>query len=322
VHAYTGDERILTSHYDAFTRYVDYLTSRAPDGIVTFGLNDWVPYETQTPGDITSTAYYYVDLLITAQTAALLGKNDDAEKYTELAERVKAAFNAKFFDPKMNSYGSGSQTSLSCALYQGLVEPQHRAAVVQKLVEAVEKRDNHIDTGILGAKYVLLALLENGRADVAYRIVNQKTLPGWGHWINSGATTLWEDWKGKESLNHIMFGDVSAWFYKAIAGIVPDPEQPAFKHFTIKPHLLGELTHARVSYDSVRGRIESAWKLDGDTITLNVTVPANTRATVYVPTRGAERVMEGGKPIPAARADAGYAVFEIGSGEYTFTAPH
>ncbi len=202
-----------------------------------------------------------------------------------------------------------------------------RRACCSNLVAAVEKANGHIDTGILGAKYLLNALLENGRADVAYRIASQKDLPSWGWWLEQGATTLWEQWNGTESRNHIMFGDISAWFYKALAGINLDPTAPAFKHIIIKPNLVGGLTSAEASYDSVRGRIVSDWKVKDGRFELTVTIPANTTATVYVPTPASAAIKEGGKPAADAsgvkflRVEDGRSLFEIGSGTYHFTAP-
>ena len=190
LYQYCGDTRVLCEHYEGMKRYVDYLTSKAKDGIVDLGLNDWAPYKTKTPADITSTAYYYRDTQIVALTAGLMGNEADARKYDELAASIKKAFNTKFYHADTGLYGNGSQTSLSCALYQGLVEPENKARVLANLVAAVEKANGHIDTGILGAKYLLNALLENGRADVAYRIASQKDLPSWGWWIEQGATTL------------------------------------------------------------------------------------------------------------------------------------
>ncbi len=225
-----------------------------------------------------------------------MGNDADARKYTDLAASIRKAFNEKFYHPDTGLYGNGSQTSLSCALYQGLVEPANKARVLSNLVAAVEKANGHIDTGILGAKYLLNALLENGRADVAYRIASQKDLPSWGWWLEQGATTLWEQWNGTESRNHIMFGDISAWFYKALAGINLDPAVPAFKHFIIKPNLVGGLTSARAAYDSVRGRIVSDWKIKDGRFSLTVTIPANTTATVYVPAASSAAIMEDSKP--------------------------
>src|ERR1017187_5979724 len=279
------------------------------------------------PTDITSTAYYYRDTQIVALTASLLGNDADARKYADLAVSIKTAFNDKFYQSNTGLYGNGSQTSLSCALYQGLVEPANKARVLSNLVAAVEKTNNHIDTGILGAKYLLNALLENGRADVAYRITSQKDLPSWGWWIEQGATTLWEQWKGTDSRNHIMYGDISAWFYKALAGINPDPTAPAFKHFIIKPNLVGGLTSAKASYDSVRGHIVSDWTAKDGRLELTIVLPANPTATVYVPVADPASIKEGGKPAADAegarflRVEDGRTLFEVGSGTYHFTAP-
>jgi alpha-L-rhamnosidase len=327
LYEYCGDTKVLCDHYDGMKRYVDYLSSKATNGIVDIGLNDWAPFKTATPADITSTAYYYRDAQIVALTAGLMGNDAEARKYTDLAAGIKQAFNGKFYHADTALYGNGSQTALSCALYQGLVEPANKARVLNNLVAAVDKANGHIDTGILGTKYLLNALLENGRADVAYRIVSQKDLPSWGWWLEQGATTLWENWNGAESRNHIMFGDISAWFYKALAGINPDPAMPAFKHFIIKPNIVGGLTSAQASYDSVRGRIASDWKAKDGHFDLTVTIPANTTATVYVPMANAAPIKEEGKPAADAagvkflRVEDGRSLFEVGSGTYHFTAP-
>lgn len=327
VYEYCGDANLLKTHYPGMRRYVDYLTTKANDGIVSIGLGDWVPYETDTPVSVTSTGYYYRDARIVAKTAKLLGNDEDARKYTALAESIKASFRKTFVNAETGEVANSGQTSLSCALYQDLLASEERPAVLRALVAAVDKRGGHIDTGILGAKYVLNALLEEDRNDVAYRVASQETLPGWGWWIKQGATTLWEDWKGEESLNHIMFGDISAWFYKALAGIVLDPEAPGFRHFTIKPHIVGGLTFARAAYHSVRGEIVSDWKLAGGQVTLQVRIPANTTATVFVPAKNAAGVTESGKPaaqaagVKSVREIPGYAVYEVGSGSYTFAAP-
>lgn len=327
LYEYCGDTRVLRDHYDGMKRYVDYLTSRATNGIVNIGLNDWAPFQTKTPADITDTAYYYRDAQIVALAVSLTGNEADARKYNDLAASIKKAFNEKFYHPEAGLYGNGSQTALSCALYQGLVEPEHKSRVLSNLVAAVEKRNNHIDTGILGAKYLLNALTENGRADVAYRIASQKDLPSWGWWIEQGATTLWEQWNGTESRNHIMFGDISAWFYKALAGINLDPAAPAFKHIIIKPNVVGDLNAARAIYDSVRGRIVSDWKVKDGRFNLTVSLPANTTATVYLPTTTIEKVTEGGSPAVKAdgvqnvRVKSGRTLLDVGSGTYHFACP-
>jgi alpha-L-rhamnosidase len=325
LYQYCGDSKVLRDHYEGMKRYVDYLSSKAAGDIVSIGLPDWATFETKTPAAITSTAYYYRDAQIVALAASLIGNEAEARKYSDLAAMIKKSFNRKFYNVETGLYGNGSQTSLSCALYQGLVEPENLHRVVDNLVASVDRRNGHIDTGILGAKYILNALLENGRADVAYRMATQKDLPSWGWWIENGATTLWEQWDGSESRNHIMFGDISAWFYKALAGINLDPSMPGFKHIVIKPNIVGDLTSARAAYDSVRGPIVSDWKINDGAFILNVTIPANTTATVYLPAKDPAKITERGNSADKAegvqflRVENGRSIFEIGSGTYNFT---
>lgn len=317
VYQYRGDTKILADHYDRMRLYVDYLTSRAENGIVKIGLGDWVPADTVTPNTITSTGYYYVDTKIVAQAAEILGKADDAKKYSALAEEIKKAFNREFYKGD-GIYLNGSQTALSCAVYQGLVEDSEREKVLARLAEHVAGRDDHLDVGILGAKYLFHTLSENGHHDLAYRILNQKTAPSYGDWADRGATTLWEDWKGVTSLNHIMFGDMVTWFYQKLAGINADPDQPGFKHVIIRPMPVADLTYVTAKTESMYGTICSAWKRGTDgSFVLEVTIPANTTGTVYVPADAEGDVkVEGARFL---RTDGGCAVYAVGAGSYRFS---
>jgi alpha-L-rhamnosidase len=324
LYQYQGDAQPLRAHYDGMKRYVDYLTRAAKDGIVSIGLNDWAPYQTATPADITSTAYYYRDALVVSLAASLCGKSDDAARYAELAGEIKTGFNRHFYNPTTGLYGNGSQTSLSCALYQGLAEPQNSRRVLESLIANIEARNHHIDAGILGSKYLLNALTEGGRSDVAYRVAAQKDLPSWGWWIEQGATTLWEEWNGTSSRNHIMFGEVAAWFYKALAGINPDPAAPGFKHFFIRPRVVGDLTFARAEYNSIHGKIVSNWRRENGKFNLQAVIPPNTTATIYVPAAAADSVKEGrgaaagAKGLQFLKLENGCAVFEALPGSYHF----
>ena len=276
---YRGDTRILAEQYDLMKRYVDYLTSRAKDGIVTIGLGDWCPAKTKTPEGITSTAYYHADALIVAEAAKRLGKPEDAAKYAALAADIKRAFNREF--PKLKT-----QTAMSCALYQNMLEPEKIPAVAAQLAAAVRANNDHLDCGILGTKYLLHALSDNGHAELAYKIATQTTAPSWGAWIKNGATTLresWENWAGGDSYNHVMFGDISAWMYSTLAGIRPDPAAPGFKHIIIKPEMVGGLTWVKAHHDTPYGRVSSQWRRDGGTLTLDVIIPPNSTATVFLP---------------------------------------
>jgi alpha-L-rhamnosidase len=329
LYRYYGDTRILAAHYDRMVRYVDYVTkNRDADGTVSFGLGDWAPYEAQTPPPLTSTAYYYRDLLILSEAAKVLGRPGDTAKYADMAAATKDAFNKRFFNAKAETYANGTQTALSCALYQGLVPADHEAAVFENLVKAIHARNDHLDCGILGTKYVPNVLLDHGRADLAYKIASQTDLPSWGYWMKAkGATTLYESWKDVDSRNHIMFGDISAWLFRALAGIRPDEAGPGFRTVTIRPQVVGDLTQASATYHSIRGPISSAWTRSGDTLELTVTIPANVTATVYVPTTDPGRVTESGGPagkaagVRQARAEDGVAVYTVGSGTYRFSAP-
>jgi alpha-L-rhamnosidase len=324
LYQYHGDDTALREHYDGMKRYVDHLSAVAKDGIVETGLGDWAPFETKTPVEVTSTAYYHRDALVVSLAASLMGKTGDAAEYARLAERIKAAFNRKFYQEETGMYANGSQTALSCAIYQDLAAPQNRERVLDNLAANITRRGGHIDTGILGSKYILNVLSGNGRHDVAYRMAAQTDLPGWGWWIGQGATTLWEQWDGGMSRNHIMFGEISAWFFKHLAGINPDPAAPGFKRILIKPGPTGDLTAARAEYDSVRGRIISDWKIEHGRFRLRVVIPPNTTAAVHVPAKDAASVTEGGKAaadseqVRFLRMEDGRAVFDIGSGGFDF----
>ena len=321
---YCGDVGVLEDNFDSMKTYVDYLTTRAKDHIVDIGLGDWVPAKTETPVPVTSTGYYYVDSLIVSKIAKLLGKNDDARKYAELAGQIRQAFNAKFMQAD-GVVANNSQTALSCAIYQGLAGPEQVPAILKQLVVNVDGHDNHLDTGILGAKYLLHALTDNGRIDVAYRIATQTTPPSYGAWVSQGATTLWEDWQDGYSRNHIMFGDISAWFYQALAGINIDPEQPAFKHFVVRPQPVGDLTWVRAKHQSAYGPIAVSWQKKDAAFALNVAVPVSTTATVHVPADKVEAVRESGRAASDAtgvkflRMENAAAVFEVAPGKYAFT---
>jgi len=326
LYLYTGDIRPIEEHYEAWKRYLDSLGRLAKGFLVEAGLGDWVPAETVTPTAVTSTGYYYGDALLMSRFAAILGKAEEARVYTELAGNIRAAFQAAFIKAD-GSVANGSQTALSAALFWGLAPEALRDKIADRLVRAVAARDDHLDVGILGAKYLFRALSDMGRTDLALRILRQKTPPSYGDWLERGATTLWEDWGDGSSRNHVMFGDVSAWFIQYLAGINADPGNPAFRRLILRPRPAGGLASARAWHESPFGRIESDWAIEGGTFRWRILVPPGTTAEIHVPAVSAEAVMEGG--VPAARAggvrflrrDADAAVFEAVSGRYEFSAP-
>jgi alpha-L-rhamnosidase len=188
-----------------------------------------------------------------------------------------------------------------------------------------------VGTGLVGAQWLMRTLSDTGHADLAYKIATQKTYPGWGYMVEQGATTVWELWNGNtadpamNSGNHVMqIGDLAVWMYEYLAGIRSDPETPGFRHALIRPYAAGDLTFVRASHKSMYGTVASSWKRDKGQFTLDVTVPPNTTATVWVPARHAAGVTESGKKMVAARgvkflrAEAGAAVYEVVSGSYMF----
>lgn len=341
VYEHCGDAGILTNNYTAMKAYVDYETSVASGNIVSYGLGDWEPAGSVTPASLTDTGYYYQDALILARTAALMGNTAQSLQYSNLASQIGISFNHAFYDTNSGEYAGGMQTAQSCALYQGLVGATNISKVAGTLAAAVQQNGNTIDTGILGSKYLLRALCDSGHSDTAMSLAMQTNYPGWGNWVLRGATTLWETWNGTgsiDSLNHVMFGDISAWFMEYLAGIRPG--SPGYKTVLIKPEITGAISWAQGTHDSPYGKISSTWKIDGTTITLNITIPASTTGVIYLPTLGTAgtnlTIWESGtniwlngtatSTVPNVAYDHSegsgaqtYSVWDISSGNYQFS---
>ncbi len=282
IYLHTGDTTAIETHYERMKRYLAFCDGMATDHILSFGLGDWCAPEGigAAPAALTSTAYYYVDARLLARFAAMTGHQDDAVTYSGLADEIRRAFNARFYQGD-GVYSEGEVTSLGCALYQGLVEEGEKAKVVARLVDAVEKSGCRAEFGILGAKYVPRALAENGRADLAVRLFTQPECPGWGYWVNQGSTTLWEHWDGKDSHNHVMFGDVVAWMFHFLAGLAPDPEAPGFRHVHICPRVVPGLEWVRAEVASPFGPLRSSWKREGDRTVAQIELPEGSAGTFY-----------------------------------------
>jgi len=264
-------------------KYLDFLSGTTDDYIVRWGLGDWVPVRTTTPPELITTAYYYHDAIIMARIAGLLGRDIDVNHFSSLASNIKMAFREEFMDAQTGKVGNGSQTSLSCPLYFKMFDPEIAYDILNKLVKDIENNDMNLDFGVLGSKFVPNALAEMGKIEVAYNMINTTDFPGWGHWVNQGANTLWEDWRGESSRNHIFFGDVSAWFYKYLGGIRPEEEKPGFKQFAIQPYFPEDLTWVKTHMESMYGPIESSWQKNNDDVSMNIRIPFNTSATIILP---------------------------------------
>ena len=322
IYQFYGDARLLEDCYDNIKRYVDYVTFLYPDGLTDWGLGDWVPVKSRTPVEFTSSVYYYLDATILSNAAKMFDKQDDYRKYSALAEKIKKAVNDKYLNKETAIYGSGFQTELSFPLQWGIVPEEYRQKVADNLAKRVIADGQHIDVGLLGSKSILNALSENGHADLAYAVASQQTYPSWGYWIvTRNATTLYENWKvgtGQDaSLNHIMFGEIGAWFYKALGGIKPDRQSPGFKNVRLNPNFVKNLNMANVSYDSPYGTIVSKWERKRGRIFYDLVVPANSTATLHLPDgyKLSKVQLSTGEKISL---DTSKDVYELVAGSYKF----
>lgn len=287
IYLFYGDARILEQTYNNIKSYVDHITDISEGHLTTWGLGDWIPVKTKTPVEYTSSIYYFVDASILAKTARLLGHESDFEKYSTLVENIKSAINKKYFNEETALYGNGAQTELSTALHWGIVPERFTERVAQNLANRVVADNKHIDVGLLGSKAILNALSDNGFADLAYEVAAQETFPSWGWWVANGLTTLPENWnlENKQndiSHNHIMFGEISAWYYKALGGLKPDPQHPGFSNFFLEPNFVQGLDHFEARFNSPQGEITSSWKKGKNHINYHVVVPPNSSCLLTV----------------------------------------
>jgi hypothetical protein len=331
---FTGDLGLFRSHFDAMKAYYAYLESKTVDGILSEGLGDWYDLGPKRPGpaqltlpNFTSTAFMYEDARVLGKAAALIGRADDATEYAARAERVRATINRTFYHADSGSYAGDTQCANALALVMGFAEPKDRERVLASLVRDVESRGDATTAGDVGFRYVLQALAEGGRSDVIYRMVNQDSKPGYGYQLKMGATSLTEAWDANRhaSQDHFMLGQVMEWFYRDLAGIDFDPDTPGFGKIVLRPQIVEGLAWVDASYDSIRGPVSARWEHRGGRILLSVAVPANTTATVYVPSSdglvtesGVKAEASPGVTFVARQGDR--SVYAIGSGSYSFDA--
>ncbi len=336
-----GNAEIIRQHYPGLKAWVDYLNSRTENGIVNysyygdwsppiaFGVDGSSPVSQFTPGKLMSTGYLYYCSRIIARMAGLLGNESDQKYYSDLAAKTAVAFNTTWWDEKTGGYGSNNQACNSFALFLGIVDKNKLPGVVNNLVNDVQKYDNHLTTGNLCTKYLMEMLTENGQVETAFKIATRETYPSWGYMLANGATTLWERWEfetggAMNSHNHPMMGSVDSWFYKYILGILPDIDGPGFEKFTIHPFIPNDLTFAEGELNTIKGKIKSSWKKEKGSVYLDILVPCNSLATVYVPSKNIKSITEGNRNIRSRGeikflfAQDDYAVYQLGSGNYNF----
>ncbi len=326
--------RDLAEHYQQMKRYTDYLGTRATRGIVSYGLGDWYDIGPGEPGvskltslGVTATALYYEDLSTVSKAAKLLGKTADSHALEHTAEQVREAFNRTFYNPETHVYDRGSQTAYAMPLVLGIVPQQDRQLVLQKLVDNVREHQNHVTAGDIGFHFVVEALLQGGRSDVLYDMLSRTDAPSYGYQLHMGATTLTEAWDAnpRDSQNHFMLGHAEEWFYRGLAGIDFDLSRPRENQIVIRPWLAGSVKETEASYDSALGRIAIHWQQEQNLTTIDLAIPPNTVATVYLPKTGKTEIHESGRPVRAVGAvtllsdDGTQTECRVASGRYHFT---
>ena len=335
-----GDRSLLERAYEPMRRYVEFLESQCTNDVLRrYGgdwdfIGDWVPPERgmdtshwppKPAAELFNNAYrlHLWDQL--ARAAAALGRTEEAQRCRTRISELRPLIHAAFYDAARQLYVLDEQSYQVMPLMTGIVPGDLREAILRKLEDGIlVKRQGHLDTGMLGTYFIIQYLQETGRSDLLFTIFNQNTYPSWGYMLSQGATTFWEQWNGYWSQIHSCFTSPGGWFYQGLAGIRPDETAPGFKKIVIKPAVVGNLTWVKGAYDSPHGRIVSRWQREGNTLIMDITIPANTTATVFVPTEDAAGVTESTQPAAQAegvtflRSEDRAAVYAVRSGIYRF----
>lgn len=341
---HTGDERALERHYEGFRAYVDHLLEAAgADRIITTGLGDRAAPGTgggpppEGPA-LVSTAYFFHLTRTLAEIAEVVDEDVDAQRYWTSSEEIRTAFNAAFLDVDAGMYRTASgvggspaidngfrQTSQVVPLAFGIVPDSQVTPVLRSLVDDLAARDARLDTGVIGTRHLLPVLAEHGAVDLAYRVATQTEHPSWGHWLEAGATGLFDAWElDATSHGHHVLGSVAGWLYADLAGIAP--LEPGYERVLVRPRIPTGPEGARGAVSTPRGTVGASWDRDGEQLLLRVSIPAGSTGEVHVPAADRRDVRESGRRIswrtPAVefdRMERGAAVFRVASGAYEFT---
>ena len=346
---YYNDKRILEVHYESMKKYVNHLQRNTEDNILyKFGkYGDWCPpgsiVSRKTPIEQVCTWYYYHDTLLLSKIAQILGKDQEYRELSQRSEEIKEAYNNKFLKdaytiPKLSfTDRTISQTSNILPLYLNMVPEKKKKKVLSSLLHCIiEDHDYHVDTGIVGTRYLWDVLTENGHAEVAYKIATQESYPGYGYMIKEGATTLWERWEklegsGMNSHNHIMLGSVDAWFFKTLAGI--STSEPGWNKLRIKPYIPPDLTYASASLKTIKGFVNNSWEKIGNSLKMMIHIPVGCISEAWIPIKNPNceikegdatlwqhgNMVEKVNGLEYKEVKENYVIFNIGSGYYQFT---
>jgi len=322
-----GDLSVIEEALPMMKKYVTYLGSKADNHILDYGLGDWYDYGPKSPGEaqltpkaLTATAIWYYDIVLPAKMLDLTHNKKDAYDMRLLSEEVKKAFNSRFFNPKTKIYSTGSQTAMAMPLCVGLVDENNKKEVFKNLVESIAESGKSLTAGDIGFHFLVKALAEGGGSQLLFDMNFRNDVPGYGFQLKKGATSLTESWAALEQVsnNHLMLGHIMEWFYSGLGGIQQEANSCGFKDIIIRPEIVGDLTWVKTSYLSPFGLIRSEWKKEKNILEMNVEIPANTFATIYLPTNDKNSVTENGQKITLVKTADGKFCRKIGSGSYIF----
>ena len=283
-----GDSTLIVDNYEPMRRYVDYLTSRSTDGIVSHGLGDWYDYgpwragfSRNTPVPLVATAHYIYDLQLVSEAARMAGHTDDARHYRQRYAEVVSSFNRHFYHADSCYYGTNSQTSNALPLFLGIAPDKE--GVLQNLVADIHAHGDRLTTGDVGNRYLFRVLADNGLSELLFRMLNHDEAPGYGYQLAQGATTLTEQWDPRQgsSENHFMLGQIDEWLFRTLSGIGQQPGTHGMRRLVVNPQLVGDITQVRTTIHTLYGPVTVSYdKTDGK---LQVKVPGGVKASPPTP---------------------------------------
>ncbi|MEZ4955785.1 MAG: family 78 glycoside hydrolase catalytic domain [Saprospiraceae bacterium] len=340
-----GDKKILADQYESMKEWVGFMSSNSENYLWNTGFHfgDWLFYSVNDDRDGKSaiTDKYYIaqcfyahstQLLINA--ANILGKKEDVQFYSDLLNKIKSAFLNEYITPNGSTI-SNTQTSYVLALQFDLLPENLRQQAADRLAKNILKYNTHLSTGFLGTPFLCHVLSRFGYTDLAFELLLQESYPSWLYPVKMGATTIWERWDGikpdstfqnptMNSFNHYAYGAVGDWMYRVVAGIDLAEGFYGYKKINIHPHIGGKFTHISATQQTVYGEVASKWELKNGKLSLSVEIPANTTATIFIPTSNKNTVTENGTPIGQQESITvlgernQYLQVEVGSGKYLF----
>ena len=338
-----GDKKVLERQYASMKAWIGYMEQNAQNDLWNKGFHfgDWLFYRPFDDNDgraavtdkyMIAQCFYAHSLQLLINAAKVIGKNDDVLFYSNRLNAVKQAYVREYMTPN-GRLVSGTQTAYVLALQFDMLPESLRSSVVDRLVENIKSYGTHLSTGFLGTPYLCDVLTSYGKAEVAYQLLLQKTFPSWLYPVKMGATTIWERWGGMHpdstfepasmnSFNHYAYGAIGDWLYRRVVGIDNESSSVGYKKISIKPYVVDSLKNASATFETYYGKVSNAWKIDNGTIQMESLIPVNTTALIYFPSNSNIRI--NGKENPSEsnatflRNEAGYSVFEVGSGMYRF----